>query len=449
MIGCGVSSKDSRSSGNSSERSEPGKIFLKPENMLHALSSSIPQSIKNIFYHFPIAVFSAAFFGFPAKRLKVIGITGTNGKTTTTRLVAKILERSGKRVAMASTINFQIRERQWSNASKFTTLSSWRLQKFLHEAVDAECEYAVLEVSSHALDQYRMWGIPCMIAVMTNVTREHLDYHKTMEYYRQAKRRLFDRARMAVVNLDMERPEEYLQANIFEKQCSYSAVSEEADITAHILEEKLDGSVFALGEATYAIHLPGRYNIENALAAIAVGMLLEIDPEIMRQTLAEISVVPGRMELVPNNRNLRIIIDYAVTPDSLEKLYGMIAATKPQGSRIIAVFGACGERDRGKRPMMGRIVSSQADIVILTNEDPYHEDPGRIIDEIEQGISGKEKGKNWFRILDRREAIAKALSLAEPGDIVVVTGKGAEETMRIGDRNILWNERAVIEELLG
>lgn len=416
--------------------------------MIHTLSGCVPQSMKNILYHFPMAVFAAIVFGFPARRLKVIGITGTNGKTTTTQFVTKILERSGKKVAMASTINFQIGEKRFSNASKFTTLSAWRLQKFLHEAVSEECEYVILEVSSHALDQYRIWGIPFVIAVMTNVTHEHLDYHETMARYRRAKRRLFERSLMAVVNLDMEHPEEYLNANIFEKQRTYSAVSEEADIAACVTEENLDGAVFMVGKTNYTLHLPGRYNIENALAAIAVGTLLEINPETMRLALSEISGVPGRMELIPNNRDLRILIDYAVTPDSLEKLYEVIAKMKSPEARIIAVLGACGERDRGKRPMMGKIVSSNADIIILTNEDPYHEDPERIINEIEQGIVGKKKGENWFRIFDRREAIAKAIEIAHTHDVIVITGKGAEETMRIGDRNIPWNERTIIEELL-
>ncbi len=417
--------------------------------MHHILSRLVPQSVKNNLYHRPLAIIAAVCFGFPGRRLRVIGITGTNGKTTTTQFIARILERSSKKVAMASTINFQIGEKKWTNASKFTTLSPWKLQKFLHDAVAAGCEYAVIETSSHALDQGRVSGIPYEIAVMTNVTREHLDYHQTMAAYRRAKRQLFERARMAVVNLDMEEPEEYLSARRFEKQLSYGIEHGTADLVATDIEETLSGSTFRVKGIACSLHLPGRYNIENALAALGTAELLGIDLGQAAAALGEIAGVPGRMESVPNTRGLSIIIDYAVTPDSLEKLYALIARMRLEGQKIIAILGACGERDRGKRPIMGAIVSAQADIVILTNEDPYHEDPERIIDEIEQGITGKEKEKDWFRIFDRRAAIARALSLAEPGDIVVITGKGAEETMAQGDERLPWSERTVILEELG
>lgn len=417
--------------------------------MHHILSRLVPQSVKNSLYHRPLAIIAAVYFGFPGRQLRVIGITGTNGKTTTTQFIARILERSNKKVAMASTINFQIGEKKWTNASKFTTLSPWKLQKFLHDAVAAGCEYAVIETSSHALDQGRVSGIPYEIAVMTNVTREHLDYHQTMAAYRRAKRQLFERARMAVVNLDMEEPEEYLSARRFEKRLSYGIEHDAADLVATDIEETLSGSTFRVRGIACSLHLPGRYNIENALAALGTADLLGIDLGQAAAALGEIAGVPGRMESVPNTRGVSIIIDYAVTPDSLEKLYALIARMRPQSKKIIAVFGACGERDRGKRPIMGAIVSAQADIVILTNEDPYHEDPERIIDEIEQGIVGKEKEKDWFRIFDRRAAIARALSLAGPGDIVVITGKGAEETMAQGDERLPWSERTVILEELG
>jgi len=416
--------------------------------MRHILSRLVPQSVKNSLYHRPLAIIAAICFGFPGRRLRVIGITGTNGKTTTTQFITHILERTDAKVAMASTINFQIGEKKWTNVSKFTTLSPWKLQKFLHDAVAAGCEYAVIETSSHALDQGRVSGIPYEIAVMTNVTREHLDYHQTMAAYRRAKRQLFERSRMAVVNLDMEEPDEYLSARRFEKQLSYGIEQSAADLVATDIEETLSGSTFQVRGIVCSLHLPGRYNIENALAALGTAELLGIDLGQAVAALGEIAGVPGRMESVPNTRGISIIIDYAVTPDSLEKLYALIARMRSQDKKIIAILGACGERDRGKRPIMGAIVSAQADVVILTNEDPYHEDPERIIDEIERGITGKEKEKDWFRIFDRRAAITRALSLAAPGDIVVITGKGAEETMAISDQRLPWSERAVILEEL-
>jgi len=412
-------------------------------------SRFVPQIFKNLFYHLPLAVFAAVCFGFPAKKLKVIGVTGTNGKTTTVQFITRILQEAGKKTAMASTINFAIGDREWTNASKFTTLSAWKLQKFLREAVDSDCEYAVIETSSHALDQYRVWGIGYEVAVMTNVTREHLDYHRTMGEYRRAKRRLFDRARLAVVNLDMEHPEEYISLKRYAGLVSYSTERPEADVFAEGLAFDTSGASFLVQGREFRIYLPGRHNVENALAAIAVARILGIDLSVAGQALDGISGVPGRMESVPNVRGLHIVIDYAVTPDSLEKLYALIAGMRTGDSRIIAVFGACGERDRGKRPIMGSIVSSYADALVLTNEDPYYEDPERIADEIESGISGKEKGKEYWRIPDRREAIVHALGIARPGDWIIVTGKGAEETMAIRDTRLPWNERQVIEEELG
>lgn len=430
------------------------------KDAVHFLKQLIPQRMKNVLWHFPLSVFSAVYFGFPAHRtifnvagrparkLKVIGITGTNGKTTTTQLTMKILQEAGKRVAMASTINFVMDGEEKVNTSKFTTLSSWQLQRFLREAVNIGCEYAVIETSSHAIDQYRIFGIPYEIAVMTNVTREHLDYHQTMLGYRETKRKLFERAKMAVVNFDMEAPEEYLDVKPYEQKISYSTYDPRATLIAEHIETKLHGSEFFIEETKFSLVLPGLFNIENALASIGVGMLLGIDLQTMSQALAKVVIVPGRMESIENNRDITILIDYAVTPDSLEKLYQLVSQMKGDGNRIIALLGACGERDRGKRPMMGEIVSSYADILILTNEDPYYEDPEQILDDIERGIS-KMPGKEYFRMFDRREAIARALAIAVSGDIIVVTGKGAEETMRIGSKNIPWNDARVVREELG
>jgi len=190
------------------------------------------------------------------------------------------------------------------------------------------------------------------------------------------------------------------------------------------------------------------FNVENALAASCVGFVYDISPEVIKNALEKIQGVPGRMEKVPNNKGLEIIIDYAVTPDSLEKVYELISQNKKENTKIISILGSCGERDRGKRPIMGEIVSRYADYVIVTNEDPYNEDPNQIIDEVLSGIKNKKLGESLFRIMDRREAIKKALQIARPGDIFVITGKGAEEVMAIGKQRIPWNEKKVILEEL-
>lgn len=405
----------------------------------------VPQFLKNQ-YHLLQAVSACVYYGFPGKKMCVIGITGTNGKTTTTQCIARILEHAGKKIALASTINFQIGEKKWINTSKYTTESAWKIQKFLKEAEQAGCEYAVIETSSHALDQYRVWGIPYTIAVMTNVTREHLDYHKTMSAYRKAKKQLFLLAKKAVVNLDMDEPE-YFSTRDPKQTFFYSTKDRNAHLFAEHIELDFDSTDFIVDDVHFHLHLPGLFNIENALASLGVARLLDIDFSLAQEALAHIEVIPGRMESVANMIGADIIIDYAVTPDSFEKLYESVLPLKIPGTKIIHVFGACGDRDRGKRPIMGEIATSHADIIILTNEDPFFEDPEQILDDIEKGIT-KKKDKNYFRIFDRREAIRKALSLAEIGDIILITGKGAEETMALGEKRVPWNERRVIEEEL-
>lgn len=425
---------------------------------MHKLKQLFPQSVKNL-YHLAQALLANVIHGFPSRKIKVIGITGTNGKTTTAQMVAKVLEEAGHRIALASTINFKLGAEEWVNATKYTTLSPFAVQGFIARAVAAGCEYLVLETSSHALDQFRVWGVAYDTAVITNVTREHLDYHGTMEKYRKAKAKLFRKAKVAVVNADMERPEDFLRDKK-EKTYVYTCHPERSEgsfalkitdaeiIKAENIELGISGSTFSLRLVTFNLNLPGKFNIENALAAACVGIAENIPLQTIADALAKIKGVPGRMESVKNERGLNIIVDYAVTPDSLEKLYGLLEGTKRAGAKTIAVFGSCGERDRGKRPLMGDIVSRHADYVLITNEDPYYEDPWRIMDEVASGVKNKEEGKDFWKIPDRREAIAKALSLAKEGDMVVVTGKGAEETMAVGERRIPWNDRQVIEEEL-
>jgi UDP-N-acetylmuramoyl-L-alanyl-D-glutamate--2,6-diaminopimelate ligase len=431
----------------------------------------IPQSIKNI-YHLFQAILANVRYGFPSRKLKVIGVTGTNGKTTTVQMIAKILEEAGYKIAVASTINFKLDEKEWVNKSKFTTLSSFALQKFLRQTVAAKCEYAVLEISSHSLDQNRAWGVNFSVAVITNVTREHLDYHDTIDIYAQAKEKLFRMAAgnknsAGIVNLQMEKADDFLKYPV-NKMYGYgikvqsSKLKFQSDslklkiIEAENIELGLQNTRYQIPASpagglntSFQINLPGEFNIENALAATCVGLSQDISLERISEALSKIKGVPGRMERIENDREIEIIVDYAVTPDSLEKLYNYVSKLKEDTRKIIAVCGSCGERDRGKRPIMGKIVASYTDYCIVTNEDPYNEDPQQIIDEVFEGVQErKEEYKNAWRIMDRREAIKKALQIAKPGDIVVVTGKGAEEIMVVGARRIPWNDPKIIREVL-
>ena len=441
------------------------------------MKKMIPQKLKNI-YHLFWAILANFWFCFPSKKINVIGVTGTNGKTTTVQMIVKVLEAGGRKVAMASTINFQLGEKEWINTTKFTTLSAWQVQKFLSQAVKEKCQYAVLETSSHALDQNRVWGVRYKTAVITNITREHLDYHLSMEKYREAKKKLFEKAETAIVNLEMTEPKGFLSKNQtkvigYAKNATAESFKGEK-IVAENLQLSLQGSRFMIKGVPFQLSLIGEFNVENALAAISVGVAENIALVSISQALRSIQNVPGRLEFVENKRDLNILIDYAVTPDSLEKLYALIKKINERQGKIIAVLGACGDRDRGKRPIMGEIVSHYADIVILTDEDPYFEDPNQIISELKAGIpichsEAAEGGSknlinslddarddnfckienvNLWIIRDREKAIEKALAISKSSDFVVVTGKGAEMTMAIGKKRIPWNDRAVIEKLL-
>lgn len=418
-------------------------------------------------YHLVRSFFAAVYFGFPSKKIKVIGVTGTNGKTTTIQMIGKILEENGHRVALASTINFKFAEKEWVNKTKFTTLSAWEVQKFISRAVKAECEYLVLEVSSHALDQSRLYGVDFDVAVVTNITREHLDYHISMEKYREAKAKLFRKLKengLCVVNLDMEKPEDFIEiakqgrhdvmtfTTSFEKQAMFGQADDVEVVFAEEIVASIKGSEFVVDDEKFQLSLPGVFNIENALAAICVGNFEGVSLASSKKALEKIQNVSGRMDYVKNKREISIIVDYALTPDSMERIGIMLkkAQDNKEFGKIIWVFGSCGERDRGKRPIMGELVARYADFAIVTNEDPYREDPMQIMNEVFEGVvsGGKNEGENCWKVLDRKEAIKKALEIAKKGDLVLVTGKGAEETMAIGKKRIAWNDRRVIEELL-
>lgn len=418
--------------------------------MFHYLKKNIPQSYKNV-YHLIQAIVSCFWFGFPAKKLKIIGVTGTDGKTTTANMIEKVLREAGYSVALASTINFRIAGEETINKTKYTTLSSFFVQGFLQKAVQKGCEYVILEVSSHALDQNRLWGIHFDIAVLTNITREHLDYHKTMKQYRKAKRKLFEKADNIIINEKLSSYQEFLSVSAKRKILyGLSPAIERKDIEylyAKNIQVTLYGSIFIFNKEEFTLSLPGMFNIENALAALAVAYVAGIDRRVCKKALSKIQTIPGRMEHISNQRGVTIIVDYAVTPEALKTIYAFISETKKEG-KIIAVFGACGDRDRGKRPLMGEIVDTYADSIILTNEDPYWEDPERILDEIEKGVRKKERNVEYFRIFDRREALKKALLIAQKGDIVVVTGKGAEESIFEKGKMLPWNDKKVIKELL-
>ena len=420
------------------------------------------RKIKNL-YHFCNAFLANLIYFFPSRKLKIIAVTGTNGKTTTVQMIATILEKAGKKVGVNSTINYWINDQKWVNDTKFTTVNAWAFQRFLKECKEAGCEYVVTEVSSHALHQHRAWGTKIHIAAITNVTREHLDYHKTMEEYRKAKLRLFKYASrnrkettgFSVINLNMKEPEEFFvgpQEKIYgyrHKVRKDFDLNKKNIITAKNIRKLKKGSSFTIKKDRYSTPMEGRFNIENALCAISIGKILKIDTETIKHAIRNLKKVPGRLESVSNKLGIEIIIDYALTPDSMEKVGKLFhkKLKRRKNKNLIWVFGSCGERDKGKRPIMGRIVSKYANYAIVTNEDPYRENPKQIINNIFQGINKKDL-KKAYRILDRQKAIKKSLNLAKKGDVVLITGKGAEENMKIGKHLIHWSDKEVVQQLL-
>ncbi len=435
--------------------------------MLRRLKQLVGQTSPiRLAYHRAKAIVANVRYGVPARGMVVLGVTGTNGKTTTTTLLGDMLHAAGIPVAVATTIQFRVRDRVWTNETHKTTLSASSLMRFIRDARREGCTHLVLEVSSHALLQGRVIGVPFQTAVFTNLSPEHLDYHRTMDAYQAAKEILFRRLRnrtssCAIVNADDPRAGAFLQhraehtwlthvadaplAPLPQTQGRHTTLLEATDaVTAQA------STSFTLRWAEHALpvtmQLLGRFNIENALSASAAALAHGVDPAIIQRVLAEVPLIPGRLEPVEVGQQFRALIDYAVTPDSLAKLYATLRPITT--GRILTVFGACGDRDRSKRPEMGRVAGEMADVVILTNEEPYSEDPQSILDQIAPGVrrTSKREGEDFWVILDRKAAIDHAVSLARPGDTIVVSGMGNQTSMVWGDRVLPWSDRDELSE---
>ncbi len=394
--------------------------------------------------HWAEAVLANIWYGFPARKLRIVGVTGTNGKTTTAVMIASVLEAAGYSVGLSSTALFKVGSRQYDNEVNMTVTNPWQLQKLLKQMVQAGCQFAVVEVTSHALAQHREWGLKYEAAVMTNLTRDHLDYHGSMERYVQAKLRLFSgHPQLSVTNKDDDYYSRFAGKRARMK-LSYGL--KDADVMAQNVKLADDGSKFALKHGDKAtpvhLHLPGQYNVYNALAAAATGLGLGLSAEQVCQGLEAVQSVPGRTETIDEGQKFGVVVDYAHTPDALEKLWTMLKAANK--GRLIAVFGATGDRDRGKRPVMGAIAAAIADVIILTDEESYSEDPVDIIRQIEPGL----KGKTYEVEVDRRRAIAKAFAEAKTGDMVAITGMGHQKFKVVQGHKQPWDDRVVAREEL-
>jgi UDP-N-acetylmuramoyl-L-alanyl-D-glutamate--2,6-diaminopimelate ligase len=399
-----------------------------------------------------LADLAAEFFDHPTEKLRVAAVTGTDGKTTTVHLVSDVLEAAGERTGYATTVDFKLTDHEWQNDTRQSTQEAVELQEFCAELIVAGGTWGVLEATSHALALRKIRGIDVDVAVFTNLSPEHLDFHGTLQAYLEAKGILFEMLgqghdkgvpKTAVLNAD-DPHWRYLADRAAGARIISYGVDALADVQATVVAADANGSrlkVSAFGE-TVDLRLPlvGRFNVHNALAAIGAGLAAGATLAQGRDALARAKPVRGRMDRIDAGQPFTVIVDYAHTPESLEKVLALLRPLTP--GRLVAVFGSAGERDRGKRPKLAEVAARYADHFIITQEDPRLEDPAAILSEIEAGAveAGKVRGPDYRVIDDRAEAIGAAIADAVAGDTVLLAGKGHEGSIIVGEAKLPWDE---------
>lgn len=393
-----------------------------------------------------LAVVSSNFFGNPKDKIKLIGITGTNGKTTSAFIIKSILEKAGNKVGLIGTIANYIGNDKIE--TERTTPESFELHELFNKMVEENVQYCVMEVSSHSLDLDRVYGLEFEVGIFTNLTRDHLDFHKTFENYYKAKFKLFERSKVSVINLDDEYGVRVLEdLNKISKDSMTFSIKNDSQYKAYDIHMGESGSSFKFNmdekEISFDMNIPGEYNIHNALGTILMAKALNIDIDYIRQGIENI-IIPGRCEMVAKDRNLdyNIIIDYAHTPDGLENILSTVKGFAK--ARIITVVGCGGDRDKVKRPQMGKIACDLSDIAIITSDNPRTEEPISIIEDIIRPLDNT----NYEVIESRYGAIERAMSLAQKGDVIVIAGKGHETYQILKDKTIDFDERKVVYEIL-
>jgi UDP-N-acetylmuramoyl-L-alanyl-D-glutamate--2,6-diaminopimelate ligase len=399
-----------------------------------------------------LALIAAAFYRDPSREMQVIGITGTNGKTTTAYLVASIFEAAGIRCGLLGTVAYRIGD--VVREATRTTPEAPDVQALLRQMVDEGCGACAMEVSSHALSLRRVDGMTFAAAVFTNLTRDHLDFHADMDQYFRAKRRLFEMLPGDAPSLlNVDDPRGSALADAGGRPVTY-AIGRTADITPGPLSFSLDGLTFDVRTPRGTLHvrstLVGRPNVYNILAAVSTATALDLPFDAIERGVQALAGVPGRFEMVSGKKDeVTVVVDYAHTDDALRNL---LETARPLArGRLITVFGCGGDRDRTKRPLMGAVAGRLSDLIVITSDNPRSEDPNRIIEEIQRGITSdtrKDAGQRLLTIVDRRAAIVKAIELARPGDLVLIAGKGHEKYQVIGDRVLPFDDVAVAREAL-
>lgn len=408
-----------------------------------------------------LANLACAFYRYPAHQLCTIGVTGTDGKTTTSNLISSLLDGAGMRNGLMTTANFKLCGQAWENTTRQSTLEALEIQQFLRRVVDADVKYAVIEATSHGLALQRVRGCAFDVGVVTNITHEHLDFHGTIENYRRAKAQLFemlDPVRdkglgiqpIAILNRDdasYEVLKPYCAVPILDYGFHQAAAVRAVDVQLQANSTRFRALVPG-AEIDVETQLVGRFNVSNCLAAIATATSLGVKPGEIARGLAGVSGVTGRMERIDEGQPFTVIVDYAHTPDSLEKVLGILRPLTT--GKLMVVFGSAGERDVQKRPIMGRIAAQMADFFVITDEDPREEDREQILREIAHGAesAGKHEGCDFLCIADRTQAIASAFAHAQAGDTVLLAGKGHEQSIIIGREKMPWDDRQVARDQL-
>jgi UDP-N-acetylmuramoyl-L-alanyl-D-glutamate--2,6-diaminopimelate ligase len=467
----------------------------------------VPNSLVNTFWHFPLALAAVIYYRYPARKLTVIGVTGTDGKTTTATIIYHLLKTAKTQVALISTVSAKFQNQDIDTGFHVTTPSPWKLQQLLRRLVNRGATHLVLEATSHGLDQHRLLGCRFRTGVLTNLTHEHLDYHQNLGKYLQAKAGLFRRTRFAILNADdssftqlrhiiqRRNPNCRTLAYSIDKKSDIKAInpSYNSDHTDFTLKINLHLYPLHLGNTHHSEHgkkspansklnhhlssrlqlrlnLPGSYNLSNALAAIGAVLSLQpgkngqwsmVNGQLLSQSLSSIPPIPGRLETIPNKKGLNIIIDFAHTPNALEQVLKNINQNL-KTNRLITIFGCAGLRDASKRPLMGAVSARHSDFTILTAEDPRTEDVNQIISQIAPGClkAGaqlavpsepplKKSPHSFFRIPNRQQAISFAIQkLAQKGDTILITGKGHEQSMCFGTKEVPWSDRQAVQKAL-
>ena len=431
--------------------------------MKKAFRTLIPERLLSL-YHYFLALAAAVWYGFPSRHIVTIGITGTKGKTSTANFIWSCLSAGKILTGIITTANIRIGDREILNAYHMTMPGPFTIQRLLREMVRAGCTHCVIETTSEGLKQHRETGLQYDIAVFTNLFPEHLPSHGgSFETYKEMKGKMFasllSHPRKVVGQRQVEK---IIIANAVSEHAPYFlgfpadrkvtfAVEKKADYTAQEVRSNATGVAFTVGGKEFRLSIPGAFNVSNALPAIIISRLADIDDASIARGLEGLTLIPGRMERIEAGQKFTLFIDYAHEGESMRNVLETATAMRAPAGKIIVLLGAeGGGRDKAKRPIMGKLAGTMADYVVVSNVDPYSDDPQQILEDIAKVAeqAGKKRDTDLFVIEERREGIKKALSLARAGDIVLITGKGAEQSIVIGGKSLPWDDRTVVREEL-